>query len=122
MLAEVDDIPLSPVLRDIFLSSENGPELAYELAKNRDEFKRVCALPPLAAAREMGKLESRLEPKSPSAALASTKTTKAPKPLDPVGTSGKGSAKKSLSDPGLSQKEYEELRAPQRAARRAQGR
>ena len=60
VVSEVDDIQMSSAFREIILSSENGPELAYELAKNREEYARVNKLPPLAAAREMGKLEAKL--------------------------------------------------------------
>lgn len=117
VLADVDDIALSPAVREIILSSENGPELAYELAKSREEFARVCKLPPIAAAREMGKIEARIakaasEEKKPEP----KKITKAPKPIDPVGGKGAG-VTKSVYDPNLSQKDYEALRAKQRAAR-----
>lgn len=117
-LADVDDIVISPAVRDIILTSENGPELAYELAKNRDEFARICKLPSLAAAREIGKIESRLTPKSSSEKTESKKITSAPKPLAPVGTGGKGSTPKSIFDPNLSQSEYERLRKEQIKKRR----
>jgi len=117
VIAEVDDIRVSPAVRDIILSSENGPELAYELAKDRDEYARICKLPPIQAAREMGKLESRILAK-PSAPEAK-KITNAPKPLEPVGT-GKGSApKKSIFDPDLSQADYERLRREQMKRRQS---
>jgi hypothetical protein len=116
VLAEVDDIPLSPTLQDIILSSENGPELAYELAKNREEFARVCKLSPLAAAREMGKLEARLASKQSAGTTEIKKTTKAPAPIKPVGSKG-GTIEKDINDPNLSQKEYEALRAKQLAAK-----
>lgn len=116
VLEEVDDVPLSPALRDMFLSSENGPELAYELAKNRVEFERVSKLSPLAAAREIGKLEARIA--RPAAESKEIKTTKAPAPIVPVGGSGKGAVTKLISDPGLSQSEYESLRREQQKKRR----
>lgn len=119
VLAEVDDIPISPAIREILLTSENGPELAYELAKNREEYVRVCKLPPLAAAREMGKIEARMSPKTSEGTKQETKKiTQAPKPLEPV-KAGKGSASKSIFDPTLSQSEYEKLRREQMKRRQA---
>lgn len=113
VLSDVDDIQISPALREIIISSENGPQLAYELAKNREEYARVCKLPPLAAAREMGKLESRLTPASEK--NETKKITNASKPLEPVGGGGKGAVKKSIEEIAStgSQAEYE-------AARRAE--
>lgn len=117
VLEEVNDIPLSPTLRDIILSSQNGPELAYEMAKNRDEYARLCKLPPTEAAREVGKLEARLSLKASDPTTESKKVTNAPKPLSPV-KAGSAPVKKSLSDPTLSQREYEQLRMEQIKKRR----
>lgn len=119
VLAEVDHIPLSPVLRDIILNTENGPQLAYELAKNPEEYARIAKLPAIAVAREVGKLEYRLQSSSKaSSELADKKITKAPKPLETVGTGGKGSTGKSITDPSLTQREYEALRREQIKKRR----
>lgn len=119
VIGEVDDIPVSATVRDMILSSDHGPELAYELAKNRDEYARVCKLPPVSAAREIGKIEARLTSKaSADKKTDPKKITHAPKPLNPVGAGGKGSASKSLFDPNLSQAEYERLRMEQIKKRR----
>lgn len=120
VIEEVDDVPLSPAVRDLFLTSENGPQLAYELAKSRDEFVRVNKLPALAAAREIGKLEARLSRPSSEATPKETKTTKAPNPISPVGGTGGASINKSIYDAAsMSQAEYERTRAKQRAAKQA---
>lgn len=117
ILADVDHIQLSPALRDIILSSENGPELTYLLAKNPAEFERIAKLTPLACAREVGKFEERtFTPKSVT--TEGKKITHAPRPIEPVGTGGKGSVAKSIHDPGLSQREYETLRKEQIKKRR----
>lgn len=118
VISEVDHIPISASLRDILLTSDTGPQLAYELAKNPEDYARIAKLPPLACAREIGKLEYRLSSKSSSSESVEKKITKAPKPIDPVGTGGKGSAPKSISDPSLSQREYEALRREQMKKRR----
>lgn len=108
----------SPVAERIILESESGPELLYELAKNPEEAKRICSLSPLAAARELGKIEARLTSKASPEKQETKKITKAPKPIEPVGGS-KGSVAKSIDDPDLSQAEYEKLRAKQMKERSA---
>lgn len=103
VMESVDDIPMSMAVQDIFLNSENGVELSYELAKNREEYKRICELSPLAAARELGRFEASLVVKAPK----EVKTTKAPAPIKPVGSGG-GPAKKTLADASkMDQKEFE---------------
>lgn len=113
VLTEVDHIPVSPTVQQIIVTSENGPELMYELAKNPKEYERICSLPPLAAARELGKIESKLSSQSKDTKKPETKkTTKAPEPISPVGSKG-GVVEKSIDDPNLTQAEYEKLRAKQ---------
>lgn len=119
VVEEVSDIPMSLAVQDIILNTENGPELAYALAKDRQEYKRICALSPLAAAREIGKFEVRIAKES-SAESKEVKTTKAPTPIKTVGSKSGAGAKKSIYDADLSQAEYERLRAEQ-TAKRAQG-
>lgn len=109
---------VSPTLDSLIVESENGPELIYELAKNREEFDRINRLPPLAAARELGKFESRIT--ATTSTGTPKKQTKAPKPLEPVG--GKGAVvEKDITDPAISQQEYEAKRRKQIAARASSG-
>ena len=101
---------------ELFITSEHGPALMYELAKNTKELERISKLSPIQAALEIGKLEAKITSSSKSAAPSvEKKATKAPAPIDPVGGKG-GSVKKSLSDPNLSQAEYEKLRREQMKA------
>lgn len=113
VLEAVDHIPVSVTVQEIILSSENGPELMYELAKNKDEYARICKLPPIAAARELGKLESRLSPKASEEKKTEEpkKITKAPQPIAPVGSKGGGVQKTPES---MNQQEYETWRREQR--------
>jgi hypothetical protein len=81
-------------LEESLITSDLGPAVIYELAKNPKELMRINALGVVAQAREIGKIEARLsrqekpEPK---------KLTNAPAPLKPVG--GKNAASsKSLND------------------------
>lgn len=116
LMEDADDVEMSIAVREVVLDSDNGPELMYELAKNKAEYKRICALPPLAAARELGKFEARINKTSSESSAEEPKTTKAPKPITPVvGNANSGSGKKTIFDPNLSQSEYEALREKQRS-------
>ena len=117
VLSEVDDIPMSVTVQEVILASEDGPALMYELAKNPEEFERICRLPAIAAARELGKFEASLKRDSESKQeTREVKTTKAPKPLNPIGAKS-GAVAKSIFDPNLSQAEYEALRRKQMRGR-----
>ncbi len=113
VLASVDDIVAPPALHELLVTSENGAELLYALAKDREELQRICKLSPLAAARAIGKLEASLTSKTSDAKKPETKrTTSAPAPIAPVGGS-KGKVAKSIDDPNLSQAEFERIRRQQ---------
>lgn len=55
-----DNLPITPAMAEAIQESDDGPALAYHLGKNPDLAARIAALPPIAAAREMGRLEARL--------------------------------------------------------------
>lgn len=114
LIESVEDIPMPMAVQEAILDSENGPELMYELAKNKKEYARICALPALAAAREIGKFETKFVKSSEGKPVI--KQSKAPAPISPVGAKG-SAVKKSISDPNLSQREYERLRDEQEAKR-----
>lgn len=112
-IEEHGDITFSPGLHELIMTSDLGPAIAYELAKNKEELDRINALSPLVAAREIGKLELRLSKDSESSKKPEIKTTKAPPPLKPVGGNGSAKIAKSISDPNISQRDYERLRREQ---------
>jgi hypothetical protein len=95
------DIPIAPHLGEAILDSDKGPELVYHLAKNPAEAARLSALSPLAAARELGRLEATLG----QSASPAKPVTKAPAPMKP--TSGAGSS----ATTDLSKMSHEEYRA-----------
>lgn len=86
VMESVDDVRVPVAVQQLLLESENGHELTYELAKNREELERICGLSPLAAARALGAFEASLAKKAQS--TKQIKTTKAPPPLNPVGSKG----------------------------------
>lgn len=93
MLADLKDVS-SPVMEQVIIESENGPALLYELAKNPEEALRISKLTPLAIARELGKLESKITPAASDEKKPETKKkTEAPAPVSPVGSKGGSSTK-----------------------------
>lgn len=112
----VDDIIVSPAVQELLF--KNGPELAYALMKDPEEFARINALHPLDAAEEIGIVKARIK-KAASAEVKEPKTSQAPPPVKPVGSARTSGVKKSIYDPNISQAEYERLRSEQRAQRAA---
>ena len=104
---ESSDVPMSDFMRDAIVESDLGPKVAYWLANNPEEAKKIASMSPLATVKAIGRIEERLE----SQAKAPKKPTAAPEPLKPVG--GKASVQK---DPGqMSDAEYLEWRKKGRA-------
>jgi len=61
----------TPQMNQAIVESEIGPDLAYHLAKNPAEARRIAALSPISQVREIGRLEARLsEPSAPKAKTA----------------------------------------------------
>lgn len=115
----IEGVPMPVVVQDVILASENGPELMYELAKNRNEYERICSLPYTLAALELGKFVAKIsKPSESSQSKQEVKTTKAPSPVKPVGSKGVA-VKKTIYDQNISQREYEKMREEQERERYA---
>jgi hypothetical protein len=86
VIAAVDSVKLHPVQQRAIMESELGPELAYALASDPEELQRIVRLPPLAFARELGKLEAKLASELPGepAPEPEAKVSSAPRPIRPV--------------------------------------
>lgn len=109
------EAPMSPAVAEALLTSAEGPRIMYQLAANPAELARISALPPVAAAREIGRLEAKLA--SGSAAPAKTpavapRRPAVPAPITPVTTRGPSAVK----DP--SKMSFEEYAAWRRATGR----
>lgn len=118
VLSSVDDVMLQPKLQQEILGSEFGPQVMYELSKNRAELERINALSPERISREVAKIEAKIELAQSNKQPSTTKKiTSAPAPISPVrGTST--AVKKTIYDRDISQADYERLR---RQDRQAQG-
>lgn len=76
--AVVFSAPISDKLAEMIVEADRSADLAYKIASDHAVAAHLSSLPPLAAARELGKLEAQL-----SAPRART-TTQAPEPVTPV--------------------------------------
>jgi hypothetical protein len=72
-------------MREAIISSEDGPAVAYHLASNPDEARRIAALDPVSQIRALGRLEAKLS--TPAAPTAKT-ATDAPMPTTQVRGAG----------------------------------
>lgn len=96
-----EDLQITNDMVKAMAEAEDPGNIAYHLGKNKEEASRIAALPPIAQAREIGKLEAKLAaPSKPP----SKKTTEAPDPIEPV--KGSDSTTKAAKD--MSFAEYEQ--------------
>ena len=113
-LDNVKGIQISLAVNDRIVNSKYGPEIMYELANNPKEFARICKLPAMDAAEEIGFIAAKFA-KTDSPPKETKKTV--PRPITPV--RGKGAAiPKDLSDPNLSMAEYNRIRDEQEREQR----
>jgi hypothetical protein len=61
VLESAEDVMISNVMGEAIQESPIGPRILYHLVKNPEEAARIAGLSPTAAAREIGKLEAKLE-------------------------------------------------------------
>lgn len=96
VIDSVSDIALPPHVQEAIIDSEISAELMYELSKDSDTLERIAQMGPRQAAKEIGKFEARIEAKRQPEKNPEIKTTKAPKPITPVGATA--ASTKSLED------------------------
>ena len=84
------DVPMTGTMQQAIMESENGPKLAYHLATHPEEAEKIAGMTPIGAVRALTLIEDRLAKSGLEA-----KTTNAPPPVRPAGSSA--TAKK---DPG----------------------
>jgi hypothetical protein len=86
-----DSALISEAMAEPILGSDSGPEIAVYLAKNPDVAKRLYRLDPTSAAREIGKIEAKLDD-----LLQENTVSNAPPPMKPIRP--KGEVSNQLSD------------------------
>jgi hypothetical protein len=102
------------------LESETGPQIAYYLAKNPDEARRLVNMSHTESIKMLGRLEDRLgdlsfesKPAKPEVTSRSPEVSKAPKPIDPI--RGENAAGKPTDK--MTYAEYKNFRAQQLASK-----
>lgn len=75
--------PTTPVMDETIMESENGPEVAYYLAKHPGEALRISLLSEKAQVREIVRLESKVS------SIAPTTKPSAPAPIKPIASTAK---------------------------------
>lgn len=98
-------VPYSQVMGQLVADSDIAGDLAYYLGKNLDEAKRLSQLPPVEAAKQIGRLEAKL-----SEVPKPKKITQAPPPIKAVA----GNEKVSKDPEKMSMAEYMEWRKPKK--------
>jgi hypothetical protein len=73
-------LSISQTMAEIATEMDDGPAVLYYLGKNPDIADRIATLPPLSAAREMGRIEAKL-----ASAPKPDKVSKAPTPPPKIG-------------------------------------
>ena len=97
-LDQVLNVPFAtPAMQDAILDLEHGVDVAYHLAKNLPEAKRIAALSPVAQILEIGKLDTKLNAAKPAA----KSTTQAPAPPTAVKPRAAAVTAPSRDDGGL---------------------
>lgn len=109
----------SDAVAELIADSEIGPQLAYHLAQNPDEERRISQLSAAAAGREIGKLEAKLTPAAEtkadpdaSAQPPEKRVTKAPAPPPKIEAT-ESTTRIAWNDPKLSQEEFNKRRREQ---------
>lgn len=98
------DLPITQPMQAAIIDSEHGAEIAYHLGKHPDEAERISRLSPMAAIREIGKIEAQI------VQAPKPKPSAASRPLSPV----KGRAGQiDLNDPKLTYEDWEKQRNAQ---------
>jgi hypothetical protein len=73
-------LPLSAATVELIAESEDGPAIALFLANNRELAQQIYDLPPVLAARELGRIEARMTQQKEAPPAPKPVLTKAPPP------------------------------------------
>ena len=103
----VKDMAIPPYIRDSIFESEVGPRLPLYFADHPEEARRIIALSPTAALRELGKIEAMIESEAKPAERPKLEivpprpaVSGAPAPITPIKASGLGESEPKLDAQG----------------------
>ena len=108
-------LPITPDMADYISESEDGPEVAYWLAKNPQEAHRIAQMNGRDADRALARIEARISTPAPTPA-APKPVTNAPPPPQRVGTASNAGAPVLRDE--MSTAEWVRLRNKQAMAKR----
>lgn len=78
---ENQSLPITQTMADVIRESDVGPQVAYHLAENPEIAASIAKLPPLVQAREIGRIEARIEAQK---AAPAPKVSSAPPPSSKI--------------------------------------
>jgi len=115
-LVAASDVVVNNAVRDAILESDVGPKILYHLAENNDLAKKIAALSPNAALREIGRLEARFDVKTDAKQTNPLVKSKAPAPIQPI-RGGQGKADVPISADGEFHGSYQAWKAARKAGK-----
>jgi hypothetical protein len=86
VIADAGSVRIPPIVVEAILTSDLGPDLRYYLAQNPEKAQKLNYLPPVSAARELGKIEAQII--AEKNAKPTVKVSGAPAPIKPVVSNG----------------------------------
>lgn len=91
-----NSVPITPAVADLIKTSDAAADVAYHLGRNKALAAEIAKLPPIEAARAIGRIEASLTAPKPRT------STNAPQPINPV----KGNATGTKDPEKMSMAEY----------------
>lgn len=120
VMENVASVEVTDEVKHQIMQDPKSMDLLYHIAQKGEEYaERLNQMNAIDRAREFGRIEALIDSQNTSTSQTTTnkkEASKAPRPPKPVSSRGSGS-KKSIYDPSLSQREYEELRRAEEANR-----
>jgi hypothetical protein len=107
-------LPITQSMAQLIKDSDVGPQVAYYLGENEAQAAAIARMPPLAQAREIGRIEARIEAEKAKPRVAVSQAPPPPPKID----AGDAQAEKSPSE--MSDSEFAKWRKKQISARRNQ--
>jgi hypothetical protein len=93
-------------MRQAMLEDEAGGEILYYLAGHPEELKRIAAMTPHSAVREIGRLSATLAPPSAANGKPQPKLSSAPRPPAPLSRPSAGTSKKDILDEDFAREDF----------------
>lgn len=112
-VARNPNVPITEQMAEMILETDNPPALAYYLGKNIEEAAAIANMSPTQAARAIGRIEAKISAPVQSQTPPKQAVTRAPPPV----TQLSGSPQVQRDPNEMDQREYEEMRRKERAAR-----